>query len=214
MDLDFWAKAVPVVLGAIGAGFKFFDPSGKRGKMREEYRFAREFLHDLEFHPDLHPYAKEKGYQAIAGDTRLGADEIEYLLSLTGPERALRDYVKGRKYLAHVSGNLQIAFKRKYQSRWSRQWRMGLYLAAYMALVLMAFGPLLFSGYLRLPFADSITAFCLCLGVFGPFAWMAVQAGASIYRAQVLVANQSRHTPHIVVENSQKVRKIDTQSRR
>lgn len=207
MDLEFFAKVVPVVVGAIGAGFRFFDFNGKRGRMRDEYKFAREFLRDVKHHPDLHPYLKEKGYQAIAGDTQMRADEIEYLLSLTRPERALRDYVKGRKYLDHFpqSGNLQINFKRKYVSSWSRQWRMVIYLIMYMALVLLAFGPMLFSGYLKMPFAETLLGFALCLVVFGPLAWMAVQAGASIYRAQVLVANQDRHTQRIMLPPHQRL---------
>ncbi len=70
----------------------------RHGRLREEYRFAREFLTDLMSPAGMHPFVRRKGYQAIAGDTRLSAAEIEYLLNLDDGARALKDYVLGRKY--------------------------------------------------------------------------------------------------------------------
>lgn len=61
-----------------------------------------DFLQEVNSNKQLHPFLREKGYQAIAGDKQIGANEIEYLLSLKGPERALRDYVLGRPYLEHL----------------------------------------------------------------------------------------------------------------
>ena len=53
---------------------------GRQGRLREEYIFAKAFFEHVQSEPNLHPFLKEKGYQAIAGDPTLTAAEIEYLL--------------------------------------------------------------------------------------------------------------------------------------
>ncbi|SPO55668.1 conserved protein of unknown function [Pseudomonas sp. JV551A1] len=64
-------KAVSII-GAILAGAKiiFEFTIGKLSRLREEYRFAKEFLHDLQetdASKKLHPMAVERGYRALAG---------------------------------------------------------------------------------------------------------------------------------------------------
>ena len=205
MDYDLLIKTVTVLIGAIGAGKLIYDLSiGKRSRMREEYKFAKEFLEEVSSNKQLHPFLREKGYQAIAGDIQVSADEIEYLLSLKGPDRALGDYVLGRPYLEHLPnvGNLQIAFRRKYQGAWSRQWRKFLYLGMYVALVFLAFAPLLFSRLLFKGSAQMFIAFVVCVSAFGPYAWFALKAATRISRAEKLVENQHKHTQRIVLSSS------------
>src|SRR5690606_19252263 len=142
---------------------------------REEYKFAKEFLDEVSAKEKLHPFLREKGYQAIAGDNQIAADEIEYLLSLKGSERALRDYVLGRPYLEHLpdAGDLQIAFKKKYTSKWSRHLSKFFYLGVYIALAFLAVSPLLFSRFLFKNSAQPFIAFIIFAFVFGPYAWVA-----------------------------------------
>lgn len=219
MDVDLVLRVVTVTIALAGAAKILYELyTGNRIRMREEYKFAREFFGDLEKHApgSFHPYLREKGYQAIAGDSRLSGDEIEYLLSLTRPERALRDYVLGRHYLQHVpqSGNLQMKFKKKYEAKWSRQWRIGLYGLFYFVFAFAAFTPWVFSGVLELSFQRALAAFGLCLVLFGPYAVMSLRAAARIHRAQMLVAHQDRHTQKIVLPVGQRIRSAAAHAQR
>lgn len=205
MDYDILIKTATVLIGAIGAAKLIYDLSiGKRGRMREEYKFAKDFLQDVSSGEQLHPFLREKGYQAIAGDKQIGADEIEYLLSLKGPERALRDYVLGRPYLEHLpdAGNLQISFREKYKGVWSRRWRKFFYLITYFGLAFLAFAPLVLSKFFPIGPPQIFVAFAVCVSVFGPYAWFALKAGTRIYRAEKLVEHQHKHTQRIVLSSS------------
>lgn len=92
MDLDITIKILTLVAGTIGVAKIFYEILiGKRNRMSEEYKFAKVFLEELGANKNLHPFIREKGYQAIAGDNQLGSNEIEYLLSLQQPDLALRD---------------------------------------------------------------------------------------------------------------------------
>lgn len=96
-------------------------------------------------------------------------------------------------------GNLQINFKKKYESKTARGWRIYLYGALYFICAAIAFLPLLFPGFLGLPTEKSLGVFAISLPVFGTYAWFALRAGSRIYRAQMLVTHQARHTQGIVL---------------
>jgi hypothetical protein len=202
MDYDLIAKSVTGIAGIAGVARIFYEFSiGRRSRERDEYKFARDFLDDVTLKHDMHPYLKDKGYRAIAGDSRINADEVEYLLSLTRPERALRDYVLGRAYLEHFpqSGNLQIKFKKKYDRKLSRQWRMILYIAFYVICSSVAVSPWLLAGHFGSTPSDMLSASAVTLPVFGFYAWLALRTAARIYRAQMLVEHQHRHTQKIML---------------
>jgi len=210
IDKDLIFKLAMVCIGLVGAAKGLYDLSiGRRSKLRDEYKFAREFLADVGQQAGMHPYLTEKGYQAIAGDTKIRGAEVEYLLSLTGPERALRDFVMGREYLEHLpdSGNLQIKFRKKYERKWSRQWRMYSYYALYFVFFFAGFAPLVFSSYLHLSGQNMLIAFAASFSGFVPYGWLFLRSGAKIYRAQMLVDHQDRHTQRIVLSTSSSRRK-------
>lgn len=197
MDFDIIVKSATLLIGAIGSGKLLYDLSvGKGGRMREEYKFAKDFIDQIKSDPKLHPFLREKGYQAIAGDRELCGDEIEYLLSLKRPDRALRDYVLGRPYLEHLpnAGNLQINFKKRYKGSWSRWWRKSLYFVLYFILFFAAFSPLLFSRMFTTGPTEIFVAFAFSIAVFGSYAWFALKAATRIVRAEKLVKNQDKHT--------------------
>jgi len=69
-------KLVTTTLGIFGAARIIYEFStGSKNKLREEYRFAKEFLRDIAQDPKLHPLAIEKGYYAIAGATSIKSKE-------------------------------------------------------------------------------------------------------------------------------------------
>lgn len=196
MDIDLTIKLSSLTLGAITTMKIMYEwLYGRYGRLREEYKFARDFLKDLKDDPDLHPFLKQKGYQAIAGDTKLSASEIEYLLELHDSARALKDYVLGRPYLRHFTTavNQKITFESRYETAWSRNWRSLMYFLLYMAFFLGAFSPMFIPSVKAASFPDKTLYFAFTLLLFLPAAFLALRAGTRIVRAEALVKNQQRH---------------------
>ena len=134
----------------------FFElPIVRRNRMREEFKFAKEFLAEVAENKQMHPYLREKGYQTIAGNVHLNADEVAYLLTLYDPyhenankfirypDRALRDYIAGKSLLIYRAngGNDRIAFKDKYASPRARKWRKIVYKILYFPFFFAFRGP-------------------------------------------------------------------------
>ena len=209
MEIDVIAKAITVLVGVFGVGKVLYEyVIGRKGRMREEFRFANDFLAAVDANPEMHPYLQEKGYQAIAGDNTLSADEVKYLLSVVNPDRALKDYVLGRPYLEHIShgGDLQLHYKARYKSKWSRNWRIGLYSASYFTFALLAFSPMVLAAFIPMSFSQWSWATAGCLLIFGPYAWWSLKAGTRIYRAKMLVSHQHKHTQRILIEQFPRIR--------
>lgn len=202
MNWDLIVKLGGLAVAVISAGKLLYDLMlGQAGRLREEYKFAKEFLQEVAQNKDLHPYAKEKGFQAIAGDSNITGIEIEYLLSLQSPVKALRNYVLGKKYLQHLpkAGNLQIAFKEKYQSTWARRWRKIYYLSLYTLFASLSLAPWIFAKFLFEKPDQGWAMILLCPILFAPFAWFCLKDAARIFRAEDLVAEQGRHVQRIIL---------------
>jgi hypothetical protein len=195
MDIDMIAKLGALLIGAVSTLKLTYDwLYSRQGRIREEYKFAREFFLDMERYPKMHPFLKEKGFQAIAGDTRLAACEIEYLLGLNGSPQALRDYVLGRPYLQYFStaGNEQISFRAKYKSHWSRLWRKICYLILYFISFAAAFTPLLMPAVRAMPPVQALGLFAFTFMLFSPPSFIALRAGIRIARAEALLESQQK----------------------
>jgi len=202
MDLDLIAKLGALLLGAISTLKLTYDwLYGRQGRLREEYRFANDFLSALRENSQMHPFVRQKGYQAIAGDTRLSANEIEYLLTLHDSARALRDYVLGRPYLKHfaTAKETQITFQPKYEARWPRLWRKSWYLGLYFVFFAAAFAPLILPAFKSLQPSHALVLFAFTFPLLVPPGFLALRAGVRIARAEVLVANQHKHTQGILL---------------
>ncbi|BCZ84815.1 hypothetical protein PTKU64_84900 [Paraburkholderia terrae] len=104
-----------------------------RSRLREEYKFAKEYLTDLDCEGGLHPYLREKGSEAITGRRDANPEHVEYLLALLKPSEALQlyavskeyletEYTNGNRYLQNPnrSGVVRLVFKKKYRKRWKR----------------------------------------------------------------------------------------------
>ena len=196
MDYDALYKAGMLIVGAFGTWKLIVELLRSRhGYLREEYRFAREFLSNLEENPKMHPFLLQKGYQAIAGDTRHSAAEIEYLLTLQDAPRALKDFTLGRPYLDYLdtAPGAKIALKAKFQGSWQRLWRKGMYLALYVGCYALGVSPI----YLAKS-GQVLPMFALTALVCFPAGYFALRAGVRIARAEVLVKNQHRNGQPIV----------------
>ncbi|RFA30004.1 hypothetical protein CAI21_07220 [Alkalilimnicola ehrlichii] len=115
MNIELIIKVVLAAVAVIGLWPILYGIiAGKKIRLREEYRFAKEFLDDLASGRQMHPYALEKGCQAIAGTTAIKAIEVQYILTLENPASCLRDFVLARSYLEHLetAGDLKITFSK------------------------------------------------------------------------------------------------------
>jgi hypothetical protein len=202
VEVDILVRIGTFVLGAFGAWKVLLEIlNGRQGRLREEYKFAREFFSDLDRMPQMHPFLKNKGLQAIAGDTRLNAAEVEYLLTLNDPATALRNYVLGRQYLRHfvTATGGQLDFDVKYARRWSRWWRKAGYLALYFLCYSLGSSPLILPSFKMISPGSMFLAFPVTAVIFYSAGYFALKAGIRIARAEALVKNQNRHSQSLVI---------------
>lgn len=141
MDINIVFGSASVLFGAYGAAKIYYDLSaGRVTRMRDQYRFAKEYFLDRNSGDVNHPFLWEKGLKAIVGDESLDAEDIEYLLKLKNPVRAVSLYSLGKDYLQlrKSDGGDAVEFRRHYRSGWSRGWRKWTYSALYGLFVVVA----------------------------------------------------------------------------
>ncbi|MGE3926895.1 MAG: hypothetical protein AB7G13_28545 [Lautropia sp.] len=194
MTTELTLKILALAVSSFGAWKLLKDVIGaRRSSLREEYRFAREFFADMSSQDALHPYVRDKGYEALVGTISIGASEIEYLVSLPEPARSLREYVQGKKYLEHAStaGNRQISLKKRYRSRNRMRLQvLGYFLAFVVSYAAMMF-PMLFPSVphqfgLRVSVALPITML-----LFGPVTYYFLVQGLKAECARMLIHREN-----------------------
>jgi hypothetical protein len=195
MEFEIILKIIGAIVAVSSTGKIFYDvTTGRKSRLREDYKFAKEFLEDIKNNPDLHPFAVEKGYHAIAGSVALKSEEVAYLLSLKNPGKCLNDYVLSRKYLRaiNIDGDFRLEFSKKYSSLLSRRIRKIFYISLYAIFGIIALAPI---------FAPSKFAilFFITLPGFGYYALFFLNLYIQIYRGEQLVNNQKRHTQKILL---------------
>lgn len=200
MELGYIIKII-VALGTMAGVAKVVYELSVGGKLRlrEEYRFAKEFLKDLEATPKLHHLAEERGYYALAGTSSMKVSEIKYLVSLTDADRRLKDYVLARRYVVLNERTNKIDFRDKYKAVWSRTWRKVIHIITYMIGSFLSFSPLLVIQPLGLPPKYMLLVF-ITLPCFGFFAVDFMRSFVKISRGEVLIKEQQEHIPRIYVE--------------
>ncbi|TAK84004.1 MAG: hypothetical protein EPO09_21130 [Aquabacterium sp.] len=206
MDLEVMIRGGGTFIGLVAAGAGAFKNAMdltqlRSGRLREEYKFAREFFADYKKDGAMHPFLKTKGLQAIAGTTDINPSEIQYLLTLKGAPQAIKNYVFGKKYLQHLEGvgNLQVDFKDRYKSPRYRKLLKGWYLFWYGLSVFAAGSPFIFSSFFARGGVTSPGLLLVTLAFFSPYAFLALRAGVRVSRAEHLVSTQEAHTQAIIV---------------
>jgi hypothetical protein len=94
----------------------------------------------------MHAFARQKGYQAIAGSQNLPASLIKHLMSLLDPGLALQDYVLSKSYLKHTPSrsNRQLSFASAAFSTHKRCQAVSVaYIVGFLVFYTSAFLPLL-----------------------------------------------------------------------
>jgi hypothetical protein len=201
--MELWIKAGLLIAAAIGAGKTMYDLAiGKHVRMRDEYKFAKEFFDALQDSPLMHPYLRQKGYQAIAGDELANVKEVETLLQLEDADRALKDFALGRKYLvvdADGPGHARIDFKPRFRRRFSRLWRILASGSLYVGCFALVVSPLVLTEFGLIGKSPALGLLLLTTLAFGPSMWFALQVGIRVRRAEILVRDQRRHVAPIAV---------------
>lgn len=193
MTLEMFLKLFSLIAGAFALWKIVVEVgAGRRSRFRDEYKFAREFLDDIRKTPQMHPFLLQKGYQALAGDNRLSAQTVEYLLTLPESARALRLYVMGLPYLQHTATAVgsQVSFKRKYASHGVRVTRKVAYLAAYGLFYALGAAPLFSFPLSLLGITPSPSLFFTTALFCWPMAALSLWSGIRITAAESLVGAQ------------------------
>ncbi|MDB5870664.1 MAG: hypothetical protein JWQ07_106 [Ramlibacter sp.] len=191
-DFEILARVIAVLAAALATlkgGYELLMHS--RGRLRDEYRFAKEFLADLQNAPSMHPFLREKGLQALAGTDGLSAREVEYLLKLPEPAVSLKDYVAAKAFLHHraTATPSEISFAPAWQAAWKRTFWKTTGLIAYVALFALAMSPLflpMFAG----GGLGSLKLLFLTVPTFGFLAFLALVQAVRIARADRVLGRQ------------------------
>jgi hypothetical protein len=191
-EFDIAARVIPLLAGAF-ASFKVgFDTlMHSRVRLRDEYRFAKEFLADMKSASPMHPLLREKGLQALAGTDGVSANEVEYLLNLPEPASALKDYAFARNFLDHhaTAGESEISFKCAWRSQRKRWIAKAIGLALYVVLFMTAMSPLFLPLFTK-EIALSAQLLLVTVPVFGAMAFLVLMEAVRIARAERLVGLQ------------------------
>jgi hypothetical protein len=189
---------VEAVLVAIGAAvWKLFKElpeifSGRNKRLQEEAEFADKFFARVH-QGDISPFAKEKGYQALARSRLVTAHEVQAIFSIKQCPRLLRDFVAGRAYieLVKLRGESIFVFKKKYRSASSRACRKIFYFLLYIISFVAAISPLIWAGML----SDlKLIHYFLFIGpCFLLLAYISVAEGHNIKCAEDVIGSQVPH---------------------
>jgi hypothetical protein len=204
MDVALVIKVILALAAMAGVAKIIYEFSaGGKLRLKDEYRFAKEFLNELSSNEKLHHLAIERGYYALAGTSSIKVSEIKYLISLTSPDRRLKDYVLSRKYVELKQRSNRIDFRDKYKSGFSRVWRKIVFVSVYFVGSCLAFSPLL----LIKPFGlepKFMLLILVTLPCFGFFAVDSMRGFVKIVRGEALVKEQEEHAPLIYVKTEHK----------
>lgn len=174
MDFEFALKIFALVASAFGAWKVLAELArAKRSTLREEYRFAKEFFADLQSKVPLHPYVRDKGFEALAGDKLLTSREVEYLVGLPDPARSLREFANARKYLEHAvtAGDSQLMLRKKYQGNLTLQAILMGYILLFLSAYTLAWSPLIFPSIPQGFSIRIVVALPITVIAFGPIAY-------------------------------------------
>ncbi|WP_447916317.1 hypothetical protein [Delftia acidovorans] len=198
MELETGLKILGVIAPGLFALWRWAwsENHVKQNRLRDEYKFAKEFFSELVDGKGMHEFQKAKGYQALAGVRWISAAEGDYLLSLKDSPKALERYVLGIECLEFKAKTCvsRIRLKPRFRRRYSRMWRKWFYAGSYCGLALLAVLPLFFGSQLIKHPSQWLIATVLCLVVFGPPAGLALRALAKITAAERVVHGQRRTT--------------------
>lgn len=148
--LELAAKAIGL-FGSIFTAYKLFLEVvlHRKTRLRDEYKFVKEFLTDISTSAVTHPYLLEKGYAAVSGKNDLTAEEIRFFLSQPNPSISIKLYVSARqRYVEYSESERLVKFKGKFTDPNKRKLSKVLNGIGYFTLATLSLTPLVFSSNL------------------------------------------------------------------
>jgi len=112
----------------------------KSNRRREEYKFAKEFIADLNTE-DTHPYLIESGFLALSGKP-LPPLEIRYIMSLNQPMEATILRLSSQKYMNFDNENSGYVWIKRCQKKYIRSFIRRLYIIGYVVFGFIATSPM------------------------------------------------------------------------
>lgn len=200
IDWSLLIKVIPTLVGIFSIGRVMYDiTSGMKNKLREEYRFAKEFL-EQSTSSKLHPFVQEKGYQAIAGSVDVTQKEIEYILSLSNPANRLKDYKNSRHLFEKIetTGAFKLVYKKRYQLRGYRFFLKTTYLICYVLFAFLAALPFIFPEWFG---QQGMLALGITIPLFGSNSLISLLAYGKLKAAERLTENMACHTSNIILKD-------------
>jgi hypothetical protein len=201
MDVEVAAKLAAIGFGGITAWVTILGLlKARRSQLREDYRFAREFMGDLRTVASDSEFLKQRGCHALTGNSTLEYRTLKYLWDLENPSQAINDYSLGFEYLEHlrtITPHDSLQFKAPYHLAWRRRARKLGYLGRYMVMYTLACSPLLLSVFGVWHGTSPFIALLVTIPIFLPLAFMALKERVRIQRAERLVRSQKRVTPTV-----------------
>ena len=169
-------------------------PFASKSRLKDDYRFAKEFLEDIVSDKDMHHLVVERGYFALVGKSGVKVEDIEYIISLVDADRCLKDYLLARTFIEFDVRIQKIVFKGVCKSKRIRSILKVLLFLVYFIMGNLAVAPYIFAYKFDFSlqwFALSVVAF-LC---FGFFAVRSLLAFIRIQRGEELVKGQRKCRP-------------------
>ena len=206
MTLELWAKIAAICFGAITTWNVIVGLlKGRKSQLRDEYRFAREFIADLEDVAKNSPFLQQKGCYALTGNATVEFPALQYMLGLSNPERSIRDYSFGYAYIEHVvtAQDAQIRFKQKFQN-WRKRFAIKcFFLLSYLVTYFLGVSPLLLHAFKMWGPTSPLPTFFVTASIFLPAAYFSIKEGVRLRRAEKLIEHQGtrsnnlfKPTPH------------------
>lgn len=122
--IEFAVKAITAI-GAPFATYKVFMEvmAARRSRRSDDLKVTKELVELAE--KKAHALLVEKAYAALTGDQSLSSEQIQHLLSLPTPGRAISEFTAGRDFLeiceATSASPTKVGFRQKYASHQSRK---------------------------------------------------------------------------------------------
>lgn len=171
----------------------------RKTRLRDEYKFVKEFLTDIGTSSEPHPYLVEKGFAAISGKDNLTAEEIRFFLSQRNPSLSLKRYSAAReRYVEYCEHDHRVKFKGKFTDPTKRKGSKILNGVGYFTFAALSLAPIFFASNLfGTNWRMGALFIVMFLVAFGPQAiWCLLEVGR-ITKGEKLVDGQ--RTPNSAV---------------
>ncbi|AMC35453.1 hypothetical protein [Janthinobacterium sp. B9-8] len=158
---------------------------------RDDYKFAKEFLADIQSFSPLHPYLIESGGAVILGKEGATLSEITYLLNQRNSLKAIKRYAAaGQEYVEYLESEGCISFRDKYKSKEKRKFLKIKYVILFVVFFSISFSPFLINYFVEKIKMDFFVSFFVFVG-FLPQAIIFLFSAKNLQMGENLVASQN-----------------------